>query len=189
MTRAIAFAVDAIVITFVAMTVELATALIVTVLHLPSELKKVLVAVGAGLFVLWTIGYFVGFWATTGQTPGNRLMRFRILTAKGDVQKPRRALLRCGALLLAALPLFAGFLLILFDDRRRGLHDRLVWTVAVEAPDLSVAERRRARRRASGVAGSPDPDDARGPNGAHADGERERLTFGSAAPLGPLGRQ
>jgi uncharacterized RDD family membrane protein YckC len=32
---------------------------------------------------------------------------------------------------VAAIPLFAGYLLILVDDRRRGLHDRLAGTVVV----------------------------------------------------------
>jgi uncharacterized RDD family membrane protein YckC len=52
---------------------------------------------------------------------------------------PRRALLRFVGLTLAALPLFAGFLLILVDDRRRGLHDRLARTVVVEAGDEAPA--------------------------------------------------
>jgi uncharacterized RDD family membrane protein YckC len=37
-------------------------------------------------------------------------------------------------LILAALPLFAGFLPILLDDRRRGAHDMLAGTVVVPAP-------------------------------------------------------
>ena len=38
---------------------------------------------------------------------------------------------------VAAIPLLAGFLPILFDERRRGLHDMLARTVVVEAPQLS----------------------------------------------------
>jgi uncharacterized RDD family membrane protein YckC len=45
-----------------------------------------------------------------------------------------RAVLRVGALVLSAIPFCAGFLLILFDGRRRALHDRLVGTVVVYAP-------------------------------------------------------
>ena len=57
--------------------------------------------------------------------------------------RPRRALLRFGGRALAALPLFAGYLLVLFDDRRRGLHDRLARMVVVEAGDDAAASRRR----------------------------------------------
>jgi uncharacterized RDD family membrane protein YckC len=45
------------------------------------------------------------------------------------------AVVRLAGMLLAALPLFAGFLLILIDDRRRGLQDRLARTVVVYSSD------------------------------------------------------
>ena len=38
-------------------------------------------------------------------------------------------------MVLAAIPLCAGFLLILVDDRRRGLQDVLARTVVLYAPD------------------------------------------------------
>jgi uncharacterized RDD family membrane protein YckC len=47
---------------------------------------------------------------------------------------PSATLLRFAGLILAALPLFAGFLTILVDDRRRGVHDMLAGTVVVPAP-------------------------------------------------------
>ena len=84
------------------------------------------------VYLLWVVGYFVTFWATTGQTPGSRALRLRVRAAGGERLRPRRALLRFVGLTLAALPLFAGFLMILVDDRRRGLHDRLARTVVVE---------------------------------------------------------
>ena len=55
--------------------------------------------------------------------------------------KPRRALFRFGALVLAALPFFLGFLPILLTERRRGLQDMLARTVVVDAPDLPDAPR------------------------------------------------
>ena len=51
-------------------------------------------------------------------------------------------------MVLAAIPLLAGYLMVLFDDRRRGLHDRLARTVVVDVPDTDTpANRRRAQRR------------------------------------------
>ena len=134
-TRAIAFALDGLIIDGVAIVTAAVVALTFSVLSLPDELKKVAVAGGGVAFLLWTVGYFVTFWSTTGQTPGNRALRIRVRTASGGRMLPRRALLRFVGLTLAALPLFAGFLLILVDDRRRGLHDRLARTVVVEASD------------------------------------------------------
>jgi uncharacterized RDD family membrane protein YckC len=54
--------------------------------------------------------------------------------------RPRQALVRLVALTLAAVPLFAGFLPILVDDRRRGLHDMIARTVVVGAPSPSSGQ-------------------------------------------------
>jgi uncharacterized RDD family membrane protein YckC len=156
-TRVIAFVLDAALINIVALVVELGAALILSLLHLPGGLKAVVIALGAAAYVLWTIGYFAAFWSTTGQTPGNRVMQIRVVTTNGAPLKPRTAVVRCIGLVLAALPLFAGYVWILFDAKRRGLHDRLARTLVVEAPQLSVAETRRTEKRAARNALQPMP--------------------------------
>ena len=134
-TRAIAFAVDAAAIQFVAIAVAGTFALILSVLSLPAELDGVIVAVGGVAYALWLVGYFVVFWTASGQTPGNRLLEIRVCRADdGAAPSPGVALLRLVGLMLAALPLFLGFLPILLDDRRRGVHDMLAGTVVVAAP-------------------------------------------------------
>lgn len=133
-TRAIAFAVDAAIINLIALVVGVAVGLALSILTIHDSLEVALVACAGVAFILWTLGYFVVFWSTTGQTPGNRLMQIRVCGEDGGRLKPRRALVRFGALILAALPLFAGFLPVLVDDRRRGLHDMLARTVVVAAP-------------------------------------------------------
>jgi uncharacterized RDD family membrane protein YckC len=134
-TRAIAFAVDAAVIQLVAIAVAGTFALILTVISLPEELDGVLVVVGSVAYGLWLVGYFVVFWSVTGQTPGNRLLQIRVCRgADGAPPSAGAAVLRFAGLILAAVPLFAGFLPILFDDRRRGLQDMLAGTVVVAAP-------------------------------------------------------
>jgi uncharacterized RDD family membrane protein YckC len=134
-TRAIAFGLDAAIINGVAIVTAAVVSLTFSVLSLPDELNAVVVAASGVVYVLWAVGYFVTFWSTTGQTPGNRALRIRVRTVSGGRMRPRRALLRFAGLTLAAIPLFAGILLILVDDRRRGLHDRLARTVVVEATD------------------------------------------------------
>jgi hypothetical protein len=64
------------------------------------------------------------------------------------VVKPRIAVVRCAGTVLAALPLFAGFVPILFDARRRGFQDHLARTVVVEAQQASIASARRDKMRA-----------------------------------------
>jgi uncharacterized RDD family membrane protein YckC len=137
-TRAIAFGLDAALINLVALLVGAVVALTFSVLSLPNELEVVAAAAGGVLYLLAIVGYFTTFWTTTGQTPGSRALGIRVTPAEGDVLSPRRALLRFVGLTLAALPLFLGFLWILVDDRRRGLHDRMARTVVVDAPRVSA---------------------------------------------------
>lgn len=69
---------------------------------------------------------------------GSRLMGIMVCSADdGSILRPRRAAFRFACLVLVAIPLLAGFLPIMFDDRRRGLHDMLAATVVVESPRLS----------------------------------------------------
>jgi uncharacterized RDD family membrane protein YckC len=147
-TRAISFVVDAALITVVDVIVGVAAALILSFLHIPHDLRVILTVLGAIGYVLGSIVYFAAFWASTGQTPGARILQIRVATEDGGRVHARWALLRCIGVLLAALPLFAGFVPILFNSRRRGFQDWLARTVVVEAPGPSIAEVSRAKKRA-----------------------------------------
>lgn len=146
-TRVIAFLIDAIIIDLVAVVVAAAGALIVSFFHTPHEVQTILKLIAAGLAILWAAGYFVAFWSATGQTPGNRVMQIRVVTANGERIKPGRGVVRVVGLVLGALPLFAGYAPIVFDRRRRGFQDWLAGTVVVDAPDVSFAEAQRIRQR------------------------------------------
>jgi uncharacterized RDD family membrane protein YckC len=135
MTRTIAYVVDGAVINLVALLVGIAVALALSIFHLPGSLDAVVAAVLAFAYFVWVVGYFATFWSTTGQTPGSRVMRIRVIDAHGAPRlKPRRALVRVAGLVLATIPLFAGFLIMLWDGRRRCLQDRLARTLVVHAP-------------------------------------------------------
>ena len=163
-SRTIAFGIDAGLISLVAFVVELGVALIFSVGHLPAGLKTAMVAAGAVFFALWAMVYFVAFWSATGQTPGARIMQFRVVPTHGDELKPRRAVVRSIGLVLAAIPLFAGYLPVAFARKRRGLHDYAARTIVVEAPRLSLAEQRRveapSERSIERLASSPPHSDA-----------------------------
>jgi uncharacterized RDD family membrane protein YckC len=134
-TRAIAFAVDAAVIQLVAIAVAGTLALILSVVAPSDDLDGVLAVAGAVAYGLWLVGYFVLFWSATGQTPGNRLLQIRVCRGvDGATVGAGTALIRFVGLILAALPLFAGFVPIVVDDRRRGAHDFLAGTVVVSTP-------------------------------------------------------
>ena len=139
-TRAIAFALDAAIIQFVALAVAGTFALILSVVSLSDPLQAVIVVIGSVVYVLWLTGYFVVFWSSTGQTPGNRVFQIRVRRADEDEPPSAKAsVVRLVMLVLAALPLFAGFVPILFDDRRRGIQDMVAHTVVVLAPPQPAA--------------------------------------------------
>jgi uncharacterized RDD family membrane protein YckC len=87
---------------------------------------------GAG-WVLIEATYFAGSWALTGQTPGMRLMHLRVVAGDGAPPHAGRSLVRLVGLVLAIVPLFAGFLPVLFDRRRRALPDLMAGTLVVYA--------------------------------------------------------
>ena len=85
---------------------------------------------GAGWFLV--VGaYFVFFWTTVGQTPGLNMMQLRVVDGRGEPPSLGRSIVRMIGLALAIIPVFAGFLPVLFDRRRRALPDYLAGTVVV----------------------------------------------------------
>lgn len=143
-TRTFAFAIDALVINVVAWFVGVVVALGLSLLTIPDSVMTALAAIGAGIALLWTAVYFVFFWSGTGQTIGDRLLGITVRDAGSlEALSLRRAALRVLVLPLSAIPLCAGFLMILVDRRRRALHDRLVHTVVIYAEPV------RARRPAA----------------------------------------
>ena len=131
-TRSLAFAVDAAIINAVAWAVAAVVALGLSLLKVPDAVVTALALIGTAIAIGWSIAYFAFFWSSTGQTPGNRLLSIRVLAAQsGEPPHAGRAVLRVLALPLSAIPLCAGFLMILVDARRRALHDVLVGTIVV----------------------------------------------------------
>jgi uncharacterized RDD family membrane protein YckC len=138
-TRGIALAVDAAIANGI---VLLIAALLALVSSLVGDLRPqwLAAALAAAGWAIAVGGYFVMFWSTTGQTPGMRLMRLRVTTPTGEPVHLARALLRLLGLVLAIIPLFAGFLPVLVDPRRRALQDFLAHTVVLHVePDPSGA--------------------------------------------------
>jgi uncharacterized RDD family membrane protein YckC len=130
-TRALALAIDVAIaqaIVFAGGAVLALVASLVGDLKLDTTLGRVLAASAWAV----TVGaYFVTFWSTVGQTPGMRIMDVRVTMAGGEPPSVGRSLVRLIGLVLAIVPLFTGFLPVLVDDRRRGLHDFLAGTVVL----------------------------------------------------------
>jgi uncharacterized RDD family membrane protein YckC len=128
-TRIVAFGLDVVVVNLVVVLVGGVLNLIATLVGDKSGLTSIEAILGGVVWWLWIVAYFVTFWTLTGQTLGNRIMGIRVENAAGGAIRLRQALRRFAGSVLAAIPFGAGFLLVLFDDRRRGLQDRIGGTV------------------------------------------------------------
>ena len=91
-----------------------------------------------GATLLIACVYLVFFWTTVGESPGLRVMSLRVATVSGEPPSVGRSLLRFIGVILAIIPLFAGYLPVLFDDRRRALPDYIARTVVVKT-DAALA--------------------------------------------------
>ncbi len=69
------------------------------------------------------------------------MLSIEVRREKGERLHARRAFVRVLALPLSVFPRGAGLVLILFDRRRRALHDLLVGTVVVYVAKLPRAQR------------------------------------------------
>lgn len=128
-TRAVALGLDALVINGIAVITGALINLIASFFGYQGDIGLVGALLGGAAWLAWSALYFTVFWSLTGQTPGDRLMGIRVDSTTSDRIRIRQAFVRYWAMLLAALPLGAGFLPVLTDDRRRGLHDRIANTV------------------------------------------------------------
>jgi uncharacterized RDD family membrane protein YckC len=129
-TRALALGVDAALATVLYMSVVGVAALVSSLVGGLRPEWLVGVLLGAG----WALSagtYFVLFWSSAGQTPGMRLLRLRVRTAQQAAPSVGRSIVRLVGLVLAIVPMFAGFVSVLFDERRRGLADFLAGTTVV----------------------------------------------------------
>ena len=129
-TRAIALATDAALTIVIVMALTGFLALITSLVGdiRPEWLAGLLLSVGG---IVVTGAYFVLFWSAAGQTPGMRIMRLTVHGPGGSPLSFLRSTVRFVGLLFSIVPLFAGFLPVLFTRQRRGLADYLAGTVVV----------------------------------------------------------
>lgn len=79
------------------------------------------------LLVAATGVYFAGFWVT-GQTPGMRTWKLRLVTRAGERVSWQAALIRFGAAIPSTTIFGLGFLWAIFDKDKQTLHDRVART-------------------------------------------------------------
>jgi uncharacterized RDD family membrane protein YckC len=127
-TRGIALLVDAVVINVIAAITGAVIGLIGSLLGVGKP-GIVAALTGGVVWLAWTGLYFIVFWTIAGQTPGARLLGIRVVPDSVRRLGIVRATLRFVVMMLALVPLGAGFLTVLFDERRCGPHDMVAATV------------------------------------------------------------
>lgn len=96
-----------------------------------------LVAFAALFFPL----YLVLFWTLAGETPGMRIMGVRVVRSDGRRLSLWTALKRLFGYFVCFFTLGLGFLWVLLDDQRQGLHDILAGTVVIYSWDARLRAR------------------------------------------------
>ncbi len=140
-TRAVAFAADVAIVQAILFAIGVVVALIIGAFsnfNLDGNVETILGA-AAGWFTALGL-YLVSFWSLTEQTPGMRALGIEVTSCAGERLSLRRSLMRLVGMVLAALPLFAGYFLILLRNDRRGLHDLFARSI------VRYAERKRPPR-------------------------------------------
>ena len=85
-------------------------------------------------FISWggaNIIYFIGMWTWRGQTLGQMVFNVKVVKTSGKPVDLRVAVIRYLGYLLCGLTLGLGYLLIAFDKRKQGLHDKLAETFVI----------------------------------------------------------
>lgn len=88
----------------------------------------ILIAVSGLLIVS---GYCVISWHLTGETIGDGLMGIQVVSPDGGPLSFGRSIRRMIGYFIAAIPLFLGFIWVLFNKQRRGWHDMIAGTYVV----------------------------------------------------------
>jgi uncharacterized RDD family membrane protein YckC len=95
-----------------------------------SDLSTFFVGEGMG-FLIAPLIYLTFFWGFFSRTVGMMVMKTKVADKDGKNISWIVAILRVFAYVLAGLLLFLGFLPIIFDKKRQGLHDKLTKTFVI----------------------------------------------------------
>jgi uncharacterized RDD family membrane protein YckC len=79
------------------------------------------------------IAYQVYFWTTTGQTPGKMVMGLKVVSAEtGELLDAGGAALRYVGYIVSAIPLYLGFLWVIWDPKHEAWHDKIAKTKVIK---------------------------------------------------------
>jgi uncharacterized RDD family membrane protein YckC len=92
------------------------------------------IAISSTVLTLMVIGYYTFFWTLVGFTPGKAILGLKVARKNGSKVSFGRALVRFFAYWVSAIPLFLGFIWVLWDPKRQGWHDKIAGTQVFYTP-------------------------------------------------------
>jgi uncharacterized RDD family membrane protein YckC len=91
-------------------------------------------AAGMALSLLIETAYFTLYIGHSGQTPGKKLLRLKVIRASGEEVGFGLAFVRWIGQGISFLALGIGYLMIAFTRNKQGLHDKIAGTYVVRLP-------------------------------------------------------
>jgi uncharacterized RDD family membrane protein YckC len=81
-----------------------------------------------------TFGYAIYFIGSTGQTPGKKIMKIKVVKIDGKPVDMTSAFLReTVGKIISAMFIFLGYFWMLFDNKKQTWHDKIATTIVVNA--------------------------------------------------------
>lgn len=90
------------------------------------------------VFICFAVAYVLFFWTWRGATLGKMIMGIKIIRTDSSPLTLTHAVIRFFSAILSGLILFIGFIMIAFDERKQGLHDKIADTYVVKLPVRQV---------------------------------------------------
>jgi uncharacterized RDD family membrane protein YckC len=75
--------------------------------------------------------YVIGFWVSSGATPGKRALGLRVVSTDGSPITIGKAIMRYIGYIVSGLVLCLGYIWVLFDANKQGWHDKIAGTYVV----------------------------------------------------------
>ncbi len=133
--RFLAWLIDSLVLLFLSFIIGLIFGFVVAFIFTLFGLNNDLLINSIGNLLGFVVGllYFTLFWSSKFQgTPGKILLGLKVVDANGNRINYSTAVIRYLSTILSSLLLGIGYLMIIFDDKKQALHDKLASTYVVK---------------------------------------------------------
>jgi len=84
------------------------------------------------LIVIVYFGYFIYFYGTSGQTLGKKMLNIKVVSTDGTPLTYKKGLLRVIGYIIASIPIYIGYIWMLFDKNKQNWEDKIANTYVVK---------------------------------------------------------